>query len=179
MTFSNILLGITTFCTALMAGLFYSYSCSVMLGLKTLTDLQFIESMQAINKAIQNPVFFLAFFGTLLFLPANIYFHYSHPATTQFWLFVIAGILYVAGVFCVTVLGNIPLNNSLDRFQVSNASTAAIHVCRVNFEGSWNRLNTIRTISSVFSLIFIIIGCISKGGKLTQIGQSKFQKHLF
>lgn len=167
MTFTNILLAITTFCTALMAGLFYSYSCSVMLGLRTLTDVQFIESMQAINKAIQNPLFFLVFFGTLILLPANAYFHYSHFATTRFRLFLVAFVIYVAGVFCVTVFGNVPMNNGLERFQVSSASAETMHLCRVDFEGQWNRLNTIRTISSMFSVIFMIIGCINSTGGVT------------
>ncbi|MEJ7683300.1 MAG: hypothetical protein WKG06_36665 [Segetibacter sp.] len=30
---------------------------------------------------------------------------------------------YVAGVFCVTVFGNIPMNNNLNRFEVTSAST--------------------------------------------------------
>jgi len=59
MTFNNIVLAAATTCTALMGGLLFSYSCSVVLGLKTLPDQEYIMTMQAINRAIQNPVFFI------------------------------------------------------------------------------------------------------------------------
>jgi hypothetical protein len=47
----------------LLAGLFYAYACSVMPGLSDAGDRSFIDSMQQINKAIENPVFFLTFLG--------------------------------------------------------------------------------------------------------------------
>lgn len=161
MTISNIILVITATCTALMAGLFYSYSCSVMLGLKSLPDAQFISTMQFINRAIQNPIFFIGFLGTLVLLPVTTYLNYHLPLSPRFWMFLAASILYFAGVFCVTVFGNIPLNDALDKFNLLNASGDAVRLQRANFEARWNSLNTIRTVSSILSVIFVIIGCIN------------------
>jgi uncharacterized membrane protein len=161
MTFPNVILVTTVTCAALMAGLFYSYSCSVVLALRSLPDTNYIMAMQSINKAIQNPIFFIGFLGTLLLLPFNTYLNYSQPIPVKFWLFLAATILYLLGVFCVTVFGNIPLNNALEKFNLLNASGEAIKLQRTSFEERWNNLNTIRTFASILSLILLIIGCIN------------------
>lgn len=166
MNFNNIVLaGATTF-TALMAGLLFSYSCSVVLGLKTLPDQEYIMAMQAINRAIQNPVFFIVFMGCLVLLPLSSYLNYSIPPTKQFWLLLAATIVYVAGVFGTTAIGNIPLNNALDKFNLLNASKEAISSQRAMFETRWNNLNLLRTIASIGSLVLLIIACINSYKKL-------------
>ena len=68
MTIANVILVITATLTALMAGLFFAWSCSVMPGFARLKDREFVAAMQAANRAIQNPVFFAAFFGAPIFL---------------------------------------------------------------------------------------------------------------
>ena len=161
MTVSNVVLIFTLTCTALMAGLFYSYSCSVVPGLKLLPDAEYIASMQSINRAIQNPVFFICFIGTPLLLPISTYLNFFQPLTLRFWLLLISTILYLTGVFGVTVFGNIPLNNDLEKFKLINASSDTISLQRKIFEGRWNDLNVIRTLSSILSLILIIIACIN------------------
>jgi uncharacterized membrane protein len=161
MTFSNIILFLTALCSALMAGLFYAYTCSVTVGLKLLPNAEYIAAMQAINKAIQNPLFFICFFGILLLLPICTYLQFTKSISIQFWLMLFASIVYFAGVFATTVFGNIPLNNTLEKFSLINASTDAISLQRSLFEVKWNTLNTIRTVSSVVSLAFVIIACIN------------------
>lgn len=160
MTVSNTVLVLTTTCIALMAGLFYSYSCSVVLGLKLLTDAEYVASMQSINRAIQNPLFFICFFGTLLLLPLSTYLNYFPCPNLRFRLLLTATILYFIGVFGVTAVGNIPLNNGLDKFNLINASGEAISLQREMFERKWNNLNTIRTICSIISLVLVIIAVI-------------------
>lgn len=163
MTASNVILILATTCAALMAGLFYSYSCSVVPGLASLADAEYIRAMQSINKAIQNPLFFCCFFGILVLLPASTYLSHTQPITVRFYLLLAATILYFTGVFGVTALGNIPLNNTLEKFNLVNETIERIHLQRIAFEISWNRLNTIRTISSVISLLLVIIACIYPG----------------
>ena len=160
MTLSNVtLLGAATF-TGLMAGLFYSYSCSVAPALSKLPDEQYISAMQSINREIQNPVFFISFFGAIVLPPVTTYLSYSHQATAGFWLLLTATSLYLAGSFGVTALGNIPLNNALESFNLSAASKEAISIQRLSFESRWNALNIIRTVSSILSFILILIACL-------------------
>ena len=83
MTASNVILVVTATCTALIAGLLYAYSCSVIPGLKSLPDAEYIVTMQSINKAIQNPVFFISFMGTLVLLPITTYMNYSQPCRSD------------------------------------------------------------------------------------------------
>ena len=160
MTISNIILVLTTTCVALMAGLFYSYSCSVVLGLKLLPDAAYISSMQSINKAIQNPVFFISFIGSLLLLPISTYLNFYQSPPLRFWLLLAATTIYFMGAFGVTAFGNIPLNNELEKFDLINASRETISLQRTIFEVRWNNLNAIRTISSIISLVLLIITCI-------------------
>jgi uncharacterized membrane protein len=160
MTLQNItLLGATTF-VGLMAGLFYSYSCSVTIGLSKLPDEQYIAAMQSINRSIQNPVFFISFFGALILPPLTTYLNYPYISSNCFWLLLSAAILYLGGSFLVTVIGNIPLNNTLESFNLSGASKEAISLQRLSFEPKWNALNIVRTISSITSFILILIACI-------------------
>ena len=79
MNISDIILVITATMTALMAGLFYAWSCSVMLGFARLPDREFVSAMQSTNRAIQNLVFFTAFFGAPILLPLSVFLHYGQP----------------------------------------------------------------------------------------------------
>src|SRR5688500_11418438 len=110
MTSTTIVLFITTMAIALITGLWYAYSCSVNPGLGQLSDDRYIASMQAINRAILNPIFFATFIGTLALLPLCTWLCYERLSTGQWTLMVIASIVYFVGVFGVTVLGNVPLN---------------------------------------------------------------------
>jgi uncharacterized membrane protein len=146
-----------TLFTGLMAGLFYSWSFSVVLGLRHLGDREYIRAMQSMNRAILNPAFFIIFFGSLICLPVTTY---LYRADNQFELILIATIIYLAGVFGVTALGNIPLNRSLEAFTVDSSSDEDAKGRRFGFEGRWNRLNLVRTITSVVAFILLIVAWI-------------------
>jgi uncharacterized membrane protein len=145
--------------TALMAGLFFAWSCSVMLGFARLSNREFVAAMQATNRAIQNAVFFAAFFGAPIFLLISTFWFYGEGQ--RFILLLAASLIYLSGTFGVTVFGNVPLNNALDRFNLASASEEEIAQARANFENRWNNLNTIRTVSSTVSLILVVIACLN------------------
>lgn len=156
---SGILLVITATLTALMAGLFYAWSCSVMPGFKRLSEREFVSAMQATNRAIQNPVFFIAFFGAPLLLIISTALHYGEP--NRFWVLLAAAVIYLVGNFGVTIFGNVPLNNTLDRFNLEAATEEETAQQRANFERRWNNLNTIRAVSSTISLVLLVIACLN------------------
>ena len=68
-----------TFTTGLIAGVLYAYAVSVNLGLAAQPDASYIATMQAINEKIQNPLFFLSFFGAALFSLAALAAHFPRP----------------------------------------------------------------------------------------------------
>ena len=162
MTGVNLILLITTTLTGLSAGLLYAYACSVNLGLGRLPDREYLAAMQSINKEILNPVFFAGFFGALILLPVSTYLNYGQPLSSRFIFLLVATLIYVIGVFGVTSLGNVPLNNILAGVNLQSTSPAEITKLRINFEVPWNRLHGIRTIASIVSLVLVILACLNK-----------------
>jgi uncharacterized membrane protein len=152
----SILTGLTT---ALMAGLFYSYSCSVNPGLAKLSDAEYLTAMQSINRAILNPAFYIAFFGAVVLLPLNTYLN-SDLYSNRFWLSLSASVVYILGLTGVTIFGNVPLNEMLDKFVILDASVEEIKEMRKTFELSWNRFHLIRTIAVIVSLILFLFSII-------------------
>lgn len=155
---TTILLIITATVTALIAGLFYAYSCSVVLGLGKLSDSEYLKSMQSINREILNPVFFLSFMGTAFLLPISTFLYRGQNLV--FILLLMATLAYLIGVFGVTMFGNVPLNDQLDKFDIVNSSAEAIKEMRNNFERKWNFLNNIRTVFSVITIVLTVCACI-------------------
>ncbi len=162
MTLANVTLLIAAFLTALIAGLFYSYSCSVNAGLGKLPDAAYLAAMQSINREILNPLFFMSFMGTLFLLPLATWLQFSNPVSTRFYFMLAATLVYAIGTFGVTILGNVPLNNALDGFQLQSASPGLLHQQRELFEKPWNRLHSIRSIANAIALILVLVACIIK-----------------
>jgi uncharacterized membrane protein len=160
MTIKITVLAIAAVMTALSAGLFYSYSCSVNPGLGRLPDDAYIKAMQAINRAILNPVFFLSFMGTAFLLPASTIFFAGQPSSARFICLLLASVAYLVGVIGVTIFGNVPLNEALDKFDLSGVTTAEITARRAAFEIPWNRLHEIRTWAAFVSLVLVVIACL-------------------
>lgn len=153
----------TAFLLALIAGLFYAYTISVNLGLGRLSDTEYLRAMQSINRAILNPWFFASFIGSLLMLPFSTWMSFKVDGyDTSFYLVLTAAILYVVGVFGVTVFGNVPLNEALDKFDIGAGTLQEIKNRRMMFEIPWNKLNLIRTLANVLSLAALLAAIIKK-----------------
>ena len=158
-TFSNTLLILSATFAALVAGLFYGWSVSVILGLKRLADKEYVSFMQATNRAIINPFFFITFIGTVFLLPLVTYLQYENEA--RFWYLLAATLSYLIGVFGVTMFGNVPLNNELESFDMKSADENEISTQRKNYEGRWAMLNHIRALFSTITIMLIIVACMS------------------
>jgi uncharacterized membrane protein len=148
--------------TGLAAGLFYGYDCSVIKGLGNLPDKEYLSAFQSINKAILNPYFFISFMGSLIVLVIATWLSYKQAPPMVFYLLLAATILYAAGVFGVTMFGNVPLNNSVEQFDIANASADAIRAMRLRFENSWNMLHHIRTYAAILAFLLAIVSLVKK-----------------
>lgn len=160
-TLPTIILVSAAITTALMAGLFFAYSCSVNPGLHRLPDTAYLAAMQSINRAILNPVFFIIFLGAPILLPLSTWLQHHQPISLRFWLLLSATLIYLVGVLGVTALGNIPLNEALDAFSIQTASAEEIAAQRAKFEVPWNNWHLVRTIASVLANILVIAACLS------------------
>ncbi len=156
LSIQNVSLFFAVLLTGLLAGLFYGYSCSVNIGLGRLSDAEYLRAMQSINVSILNPVFFLSFLGALVLLPLASWIN-ATASTEAFYFLLSATIIYVIGVFGVTVAGNVPLNEALVRFTIDGASPQELLIQREKFELPWNNYHTIRTVAAILSFSLSLI----------------------
>lgn len=161
----TLLLTVATVFAGLMAGLFYAWSISVTTGLAQVNDHNYLAAFQAMNRAILNPAFFIAFMGQAIILPILAH-HYYHSDTPSLFLFIlIATLLYWIGCMAVTIFGNVPLNNTLEVLHIDLMLPKQRIDFRLGFEQKWNRLNWIRTICTLLSLLLLIITCLQESIK--------------
>ena len=144
--------------TGLTAGLCFTWSNAVTPGIGRLDNLTFLKSFQSMNRAIINWKFMIVFFGPVILLFLNTYLFKGN--NTSFWLFLIAALLFFAGIGLVTILGNVPLNEVLDKSHLEELSKIELQELRNKFEQPWNRWHTIRTISSFSAFVLLIFGVL-------------------
>jgi uncharacterized membrane protein len=107
----------------LMAGLVFAFAVGVMPGLARADDRTLIDAMQQINERIENPVFFLVYFGA--------------PVLGVWALYGIA-ILVTGG-------GNLPLNDELAQAGDPSRIRDVAEV-RDDYYGPWVAWNIVRTV---------------------------------
>ena len=141
--------------TGLSAGLFYAWSVSVIPGTRKIMDLNYMETMQSINRAILNPAFFLIFFGALILLATSALQHFH--AGSSFWFLLAATVFYFIGTIGVTGLGNVPLNNELDALELNSLNDDQLTEFRKYYESKWNLLHNVRTVFAVLSFLLSLM----------------------
>jgi uncharacterized membrane protein len=145
---------VATVLTGLVAGTYFAYACSVMLALGRTSDRTFIEVMQRINVAIQNPVFFVALFGAPIASGVAVWLQSSDSGGVSAWT-IAALVLNVVG-FLITVVANIPLNNALDAAG-DPAAVADPAAVRRRFERVWNTCNVTRTVVTTAAVVCLAL----------------------
>jgi uncharacterized membrane protein len=168
---AGVVLGLAMIATGLSAGLLYSYACSVLPGLAQTSDRTFIDAMQQINKAIQNPVFFASFFGALaLTAVAAAQQRRLGPGAATRWT-VAALALYVCALL-VTVVANVPLNDHLaaagDPARIADPAAVRNH-----FQAPWIAWNIART-----ALATAALACLGRALVLHGRRARAFNAHI-
>ncbi len=150
-TAANVVLIAAMVTSGLAAGTYYAYACSVMLALRRVGDRTFIEVLQKINVAIQNPVFFLAFFGALVLTAIAVWQQRGSTLGGALGWTIAALVLYSVSLL-ITMAANVPLNNELAAAgdPATIADPAAV---RERFEHVWNSWNVARTLAATAALV--------------------------
>lgn len=65
--------------------------------------------------------------------------------------------IWLVGVVLVTVFGNVPLNEMIDKHHLEALTKTELKDLRTAFEIKWNQLHLVRTITSTLSFILLII----------------------
>ena len=155
-----IVLLFATLATGMMAGIFFTWTNAVKPGIGKLTDMGYLESLQAMNKVILNPMFYGVFFAAAVLIPVVTFLNYNSQPTFVFKLLIGASAIYFIGVFLVTLLGNIPLNNILENTDLSKITAFEAQELRGIVEKKWNFYNLIRTLTSFVSFVILLITLI-------------------
>ena len=140
-----------------MAGIFFTWSNAVKPGIGKLSDIEYLRALQSMNRVILNRLFLFLFIGAIIAVALVSIFHFHMYPNKIFWLFICILLIYWAGVFGVTVFGNIPLNEILDKTNLESITLEEIKTLRKSIELKWNHFNLIRSISSAITFILLII----------------------
>ena len=123
------------------AGMMLVFSSGTMQGLSSLPEAEAVRAMQAINVSVINPLFLGVFIGTGPFLMALSGLDLYGGSPNRYLL--AATIVYIVGVFAVTILGNVPLN---DRLAAVDTTTMAPGTWD-GYAGPWLRYNHTRALA--------------------------------
>jgi uncharacterized membrane protein len=156
---STVLTCISAVGSGLVSGIMFTFSTVVMQSLDTLHTEAAVAAMNAINKIIINPLFFVAFFGTTascigVLVAAAV--KRSHPSDEPLrW---IGAAVYILGVIAVTALANVPLNDALAAVHISSTEQGALQrEVWSNYYKPWIMWNHVRTISAVVATALLCV----------------------
>ena len=161
MTASNLTLFAATLLIGLTAGLCFTWGNAVTPGIGQLDDLSYLQAFQRMNRSIENPLFFAVFFGSFVVGIAAIFAN-KEVSPEHFRLVTLAIGMYFLGVVVVTIVGNVPFNQILDKTDLTNSSLAELRTLRNRFENPWNRFHLIRILTAMISFALLIIASIDK-----------------
>lgn len=144
----------------LISGFFYAYGSTVLVGFDTLPPSDAVRAMQAINAEVRNWMFAPSFFGALV-VPAIALVYFAGVRHWQVTSLVGAGLFsYIFGGFLITVMLNVPLNESLAPLDPGRPDIAGI--ATAYFE-SWRFWNWVRTFASLLALGCLVVAFREEG----------------
>ncbi len=136
----------------LVAGVFLAFSSFVMSALARLPASQGIATMQSINITVLNPLFMGLFMGTALtclLLVISAFAKWHQPGAA---LLMLGGLLYFVGTFLVTIIFNVPLNDSLAAAKPDSVAGATVWASYITVWTAWNHVRTVAALGAAASL---------------------------
>lgn len=155
----HIILLLAVLFAGLVAGIFFTWANAVTPGIGRLHDINYLSAFQQMNRTILNPSFYIVFTGPLWCSLIAIYMYKAYPPLLL-QLLTAAAIIYFLGVVLVTISGNIPLNEVLDKANLAEISAEDARNLRSKFEVPWNTFHLVRTIASTVSFLLLLLTCI-------------------
>jgi uncharacterized membrane protein len=134
----------TTVGCALVTGLLLAFSVGVMAALGRQPAAQGAAAMQSINVAIRNPVFGVAFVGATAgsaYVAGTALWDWGQPGAAAR---LIGGVLFLLGVFCLTLVRSVPLNDELAAVDPQSAAALAVWA---HYLRAWTRWNHVRVVA--------------------------------
>lgn len=140
----------------LVTGLLFAFSNFMLDALAELDTEAGMFAMRLINRRIQNPMFFLLFFGTPLVCAAIAGLAALSPEQPERWWLIAGSALYLIGPLGITLMHNVPLNHKLEAEDWSNAE-------RVwpAYRRRWQFWNHIRTLLGMLAFGALAIAAVA------------------
>jgi uncharacterized membrane protein len=145
---------ITALGCGLVAGVFYAFSTFVMKALARLPAAQGIAAMQAINVVVINPWFMTVFFGTAAACVVVVVFSMLRWGEPSAVYLLIGSLLYLIGTILVTIVFNVPRNNTLAAIDPASADGTSLWAGYVT---SWTAWNHVRTAAALVAAILLTL----------------------
>jgi uncharacterized membrane protein len=136
----------------LLAGLYFAFSAFIMTALGRIGQAAGIAAMNAINIVIVQSLFlpvFLATTAASAALAVTALFRWGDGAMAM----AAGGVLYVFGMFVVTMIFNVPLNNALAAADPASHEAASLWA---RYLSDWTLWNHVRTVASTAACALFI-----------------------
>jgi len=144
--------------SALIGGVFFIFSNTIMKSLAQRPAPEGMAAMQAINVVIINPGFLGAFMGTAALSLLLVVVVLLGETSLNRPLLISGALAYFVGTFLVTVAGNVPLNNALEKADPNSPEGQAVWA---DYLQRWTRLNTLRTVLAFVASAFLLAALIA------------------
>jgi uncharacterized membrane protein len=142
--------------SGLVAGIWFTFSNFVMPALAGLPAAQGLAAMQSINVRVLNPVFFGAFFGTGGASVLVVWLALSHWGSPGAPPAVAGAALYLVGSIGVTMVGNVPLNQALERLDPHAPDAEGRWRDYVARWTRWNHVRAVGTAAAAFAFLLAL-----------------------
>lgn len=144
--------------TGLSAGFFYGWQVASIPGHRLLSDVTYIQTMNAVNATIQNAGFGLIFFGSAFFIVLALTSRIRAWRSMSFILICGSLAFYMLGLMLITFGVHVPLNTEL--LSYADLSNVNVEAVRKNYEARWNAWHLVRTYAAVGSFV-LLLGAMS------------------
>ncbi len=145
----------------LLAGVYFAFSAFVMKALGRIDQVSGIDAMNVINAVIVRSLFMPLFLGTTLTATAFAVlavFRWGEPGAVA----MLAGsVIYVIGMFIVTMAFNVPLNNALAAATTASTDTQATDLW-TRYLRDWTFWNHVRTITSAIAMVLFVVALMAR-----------------
>lgn len=150
------LLWVAALGSGLMAGVYFAFSTFIMRAFNNLEPAQATAAMNAINTTILRSLFMPLFFGSsivsLLLVVLGLV-RWGEPGAT---VTLLAGAIFLLGMFACTALFNVPLNNALATLEPNSSEALQLWPKYLKSWTSWNHLRTLSSLSSCGLCIWLL-----------------------
>jgi uncharacterized membrane protein len=144
--------------SGLVGGVFFGFSGFVMKALARLRPAQGIAAMQSINIVAVTPPLMVALFGTALACVALVVSSLPKWREPVAMLRLAGGGLYLVGAVLVTIVRNVPMNNTLASVDPESTEGATQWT---RYVPGWTTWNTVRTIAAIAAAVMLSLALVA------------------